>query len=254
MADSDLKSPSDTPKDTNLNVKSEISSNKGIFESFSNFFSNTYHTFVVHKSERLASAIYVITGFMPQDEPVRARLRLSAIDLIGSASRASELLMSEADRFEARCIEIATLLQTAQYAGLVSEMNAQMIGEEYGSLAQFVRTHAERISEPKNVLRKGSISEPKSLASSIRHSNKSLITKGSIGKGSSRTYISKDSSSRKNLILAIFDNRPEISLKDAVSVIPGVSEKTVQRELLDLVAQGVLMKQGNRRWTTYRKA
>jgi hypothetical protein len=40
-------------------------------------------------------------------------------------------------------------------------------------------------------------------------------------------------------------------MKDFVKVIPECSEKTIQRELLDLVGKGVLKKEGERRWSTY---
>lgn len=245
---------SDSPKDIQNDISDKISKSIDVFDAFTQFFSNSYHTFIVRKAERLASAIYVVTGFMPPDEPVRSRLRSLSLELISSSSRASELLRNEAERFESRCVEIATILETAQYAGLVSFMNAKMIGEEYGALASFVRTHAARISEPRNVLRKGSVSEPKSLSSSIRHSRKGLLETDSISKKTSKIHSDHSNTQRKGLILSLFNTKLSISLKDAVSVVIGVSEKTVQRELLDLVSQGVLIKEGKRRWTTYRLA
>jgi len=40
-------------------------------------------------------------------------------------------------------------------------------------------------------------------------------------------------------------------VKDFAKVITDISEKTIQRELLDLVQRGVIKKEGERRWSRY---
>jgi hypothetical protein len=45
-----------------------------------------------------------------------------------------------------------------------------------------------------------------------------------------------------------------IQIKDVAAVITDCSEKTIQRELSSLVEDGLLVKEGDRRWTTYRLA
>ena len=45
--------------------------------------------------------------------------------------------------------------------------------------------------------------------------------------------------------------RNNLSVKDFVTVVSEYSEKTIQRELLALVQEGVVKKQGERRWSTY---
>ena len=42
-----------------------------------------------------------------------------------------------------------------------------------------------------------------------------------------------------------------MNVKDVLGVVAGVSEKTIQRELLALVDEGILKKEGERRWTLY---
>ena len=43
----------------------------------------------------------------------------------------------------------------------------------------------------------------------------------------------------------------EYTIKDIALHIPGVSEKTVQRDLQALVSAGVLKRKGERRWSRY---
>lgn len=56
---------------------------------------------------------------------------------------------------------------------------------------------------------------------------------------------------RQNIIIALVKKHHTLTIKGFTSVIKDCSEKTIQRELLALVAKGVLKKEGERRWSTY---
>lgn len=57
--------------------------------------------------------------------------------------------------------------------------------------------------------------------------------------------------SRRALILEFLKGKDWTSIKDITEAISGCSAKTIQRELSDLVHQGVLKKKGDRRWSRY---
>ena len=57
--------------------------------------------------------------------------------------------------------------------------------------------------------------------------------------------------SRQARILTLLRAQSHLSIKDFAAVIPDCSEKTIQRELLELVEKGVIKKEGERRWSTY---
>jgi hypothetical protein len=61
-------------------------------------------------------------------------------------------------------------------------------------------------------------------------------------------------SSRREVILNVVGSRENCSIKDIASKLPQVSEKTIQRELSAMVEEGILAKEGDRRWSTYRVA
>jgi DNA-binding transcriptional ArsR family regulator len=56
---------------------------------------------------------------------------------------------------------------------------------------------------------------------------------------------------RRKIVLALIKQKPALTVKDIAKSIPGVSEKTIQRELFAMVADGILTKRGDRRWSTY---
>lgn len=56
---------------------------------------------------------------------------------------------------------------------------------------------------------------------------------------------------RTEEILGIVKKKGKVTIKDVSSEITDCSEKTIQRELQKLVSNGVLNKEGERRWSTY---
>ena len=248
---------SDTKKD-----KKELVSktNDDSFRAnFSSFLRNEHHTFVVQKTEKLASALYVVTGFIPSEDPLRTRLRTCAIELVSTSAdpdRARESRYHEG--FSSRCLEIGSILSLAQRAGFLSEMNAGILCGEYADLAVFVRDHHEKIfgnmalevsGEKPTELFETHIEKPDGTQGQ-QTPNKTIRQQTPEAK---RTQ-SKRHNSRRQAILRLLDKKDRISIKDAAKSIEGCSEKTIQRELIAMVQEGVLLKEGERRWSTYKKA
>jgi DeoR/GlpR family transcriptional regulator of sugar metabolism len=67
--------------------------------------------------------------------------------------------------------------------------------------------------------------------------------------------ISKGQQTRQAIILAFIRAKLSVSIKDICQLpdaeIKGCSEKTIQRELADLIRQGLIKKVGERRWSQY---
>ena len=56
---------------------------------------------------------------------------------------------------------------------------------------------------------------------------------------------------RRDAILGVIRKKGKVTIKDVSLTMQEVSEKTIQRELLSLVEEGVLAKEGERRWSRY---
>ena len=57
---------------------------------------------------------------------------------------------------------------------------------------------------------------------------------------------------RRNDVLNIIRAKKKVSIKDISQLLKDMSEKTIQRELAALISEGVLIKEGEKRWSTYR--
>lgn len=94
------------------------------------------------KCERLATAIYLVTNFLSDNEPMKSRLRTISLDFVrdallfkrgGGAVEANTL-----DILRENISETLSLLELAFIAGLVSEMNFTILKREYVSLRDTV--------------------------------------------------------------------------------------------------------------------
>ena len=56
---------------------------------------------------------------------------------------------------------------------------------------------------------------------------------------------------RQTAIIDLLKKKSDLTIKDFVKVITDCSEKTIQRELMELMEKGAVIKRGERRWSTY---
>lgn len=242
-------------KDTNksLQTKNSVS----FYNALGQFLKNDHHTFVVQKTEKLASAVYVVSGFMPQEDPLRVRLRNAVVELVTLSVQPQHDSLSEGvhTRFSAQCMEIGAILTLGEKAGFISPMNSKILCDEYSSLASFVRSHADKVFGGEELDRE--VAQP-TVRPTLPYKTK--VNKGQNEeaikdkKEETKTKVKDKKSDRKARILELLNIKDKINVKDASDAIPECSEKTVQRELNDLVQEGVLIKEGERRWSTYRRA
>lgn len=59
---------------------------------------------------------------------------------------------------------------------------------------------------------------------------------------------------RSTRILDFVLKNKAVSIKDICTILPAYSEKTVQRELAALIARGLIIREGERRWSVYKPA
>lgn len=97
-----------------------------------------YTVLVAKKSERLVTALYLVTDLMDDSEPIKHGLRKNSVALLSSMNTLSQI--ESKDRFaEFRTslkavTEILSLLHVAGSTGIVSEMNGKLLMDGFRSL------------------------------------------------------------------------------------------------------------------------
>jgi hypothetical protein len=197
------------------------------------------------KSEKIAHALArMLSGFEVEGNAVPETLLRSSAYLPSSIVRfaAGELEESAAmvDVFE-----LLSLVRLCVSHGVLEENNAELISQEYERIA-------EKISLGKNAspfLSLEDLAVP-SLIPPVTKPYPQGLAAGKQNKGQSIKDI-KGQNERTSAILKIVLEKQRVSIKDIALLVKDCSEKTIQRELAELVRQGLVRKEGERRWSVY---
>lgn len=217
------------------------------------------------RAERIAAALYLLTKHVSDKEPLRPSARAAGQKLLKDILELRsgfrlDAGASDTSRLHAHVRETISIAQLLAIAGYISRENADMVTRALEELSQFVDVSgttqlAERIiftredllidqtirmparSQDTPAVRPGNIN-------ATGAQEKDNVRKGPIG--------TRDNmSSRKLAILDVLRDGKKMGIRDIASFVVGVSEKTVQRELAALISDGVLKKEGEKRWSRY---
>ena len=222
------------------------------------------------RTERILAALYLITNHVREDEPVRAEVRslghklLAQVVALRGGFRAA--LPEQLANVLATIRETITLVRMLQVAGYVSRPNVSVLAHALDELGQFLSgAQDSALSDslqlerddfiPKEQL--PSMRTPDANPSAVRHTpttpTQSRTQSGvsNTPKTPGRAVQTEVHSERRELLMDILAKSGPLGIKDIAAQMVGVSEKTVQRELLALVQGGTVRKEGEKRWSTY---
>lgn len=194
------------------------------------------------KAEKIAHVLWIISG--AGEGTVRA-LATRAAELPRSVAY---LAAGEADAAAVLADVFALLsdIRTAATEQAFDKDTAQVLCKEYEELAQ--RLVAGSHPSPFLSAEDFRITPlPELGAPQLTHQPiKDIETKRT-----SNTLSNKIMSDRMSLILDFIKRNKRSSIKEIAAVVKGCSEKTIQRELGELIHQGLIRKEGERRWSVY---
>jgi DNA-binding transcriptional ArsR family regulator len=232
--------------------------------------------YIIHKkTEKITVAVYLITDFFDDNECLKWKLRAQAVSLMsfvisgnGGGTNAEHDTHSSS-AFSRTLEQLCTLLRLSVHASLLSPMNYSIIIEEYKRLENLIKTHHSHADQRTGFSFPEGFFSESSLSSSGRNGELPIKDnkrqyKGHLNRVSTAipeistknlkdTILKRETKkARKENILQLLRSRGEISIKDISSAISNCSEKTLQRELMSLIAEGIVDRIGERRWSTYK--
>lgn len=228
-----------------------------------------YLMYVFKKTEKITSALYLVSGLLKDEEPLKWEIRDKGIDLLSSSFMASSAVPGDKNSviqslFTA-ALETLSLLNVARISHLISEMNHNILVREIDQVVVLLRDRlvanaesagyvlSEAFFKTPNLFT-GGFKNPQSNgrgieSESLNQSGFSKPSSQSVSKGHVDVQVKK--TSRQEAIVNILKGQSNLTIKDFSKVIKDCSEKTIQRELLELVDKGVIKKEGERRWSRY---
>lgn len=236
------------------------------------------------KTNKLVTALYMVTDIMDVSEPLRNQLRTLGVDIL------SDIYLPSKQGINKKADQILSLLDIAFALNMISEMNSNILKKEFLKLKE--STNGSNPDWLENFLKSGDEdshsknSEDFKIASMTKISNieENLLRHNRQGnrigvqKGSTllkalngiQMSVNTANESNKNkpfnfdilkkqrreIIIKIIKDKPDgISIKDISisfhSLGQECGEKTLQRELVSMAQDGVLKKTGEKRWSRY---
>lgn len=234
---------------------------KSIFNNI--FEKDIKRVFIYKKSERLAKALHLVTPAFAESVSLRNRIDAIAIGLVDAAVLPPSSARTALSR---ELLSLSSVLSIARTGGLLSAMNADLIAREAQILLQEVATY----EEPRLFLddaptlsgiakhapkQEASFAEPRAVSTA----RKPLTPRAAPTVPGNKSQVSikdvhepKDHiKDRREAVLSVIRAKKQVGIKDISTLIRGVSEKTIQRELAALVSDGIVEKHGERRWSVY---
>lgn len=206
---------------------------------------------IIKRTLRITEALFLVTDNINQSETIRTKARSESLNLFESAV-AFVHESTEAKRHEFLRLLTTTVgfLEIAAATGLVSSMNVRLIADACELLSQSLSGGTPATLDTSFFIEKEQNETPPIPQVADKETLRETRAAPRLRVPKNETIRSKVSG-RRDTIVAVLKQKPQVSVKDITAVIPGVSEKTIQRELLALVSEGVLKKEGERRWSTY---
>lgn len=220
------------------------------------------------KTERLALATYLVTNHVSERESLRKNLRESAHSMLTLVAQSPDLFRNTEALTPVllQVRTILTLLDLLFAAGCASEMNVSIlkraytdfinflnssVGSEYSETASLQGIFDETQQKAEPVVLGGFTSKQEVVPRTAVRGGTSLLKKKK--KKSKNTSLKSRaiSTNRRVVILDMVAKTGKVTVKEVATQIPDTSPKTLQRELMNLVEEGTLKKEGNKRWTVY---
>jgi DNA-binding transcriptional ArsR family regulator len=146
--------------------------------------------------------------------------------------------------------QIERTLDLMSFGTYTTSLNFEILKKEYRNLLLAIEGDKSLIiTEPQLLI--GEIEKP--LLNKLRedngHKGHEAVIKRTTTNNTNNVHY--ENSSRSTKIIDFLKTKESGTVKDIASIFNGISEKTVQRDLLALAAAGKLLAKGEKRWRTY---
>lgn len=214
-----------------------------------------YYKYIFKKTEKMACAVfYILRGghAEAQKDSVAVNLEEAAQTLLDVAL---ETLKSTGKDLEKRAwnlkyglIRFESKLRVANAARFIDTELLEVFVHEIESVQRSLRKYVEPAVV--NPLVGGDV-----MRETIRGRRPARV-KAELTSGEHSTVSSNNVGpvlqSRRDRVLNVLRDKGEATIKDIVEVVTDCSEKTIQRELISLIKDNIVSKEGERRWSKYK--
>lgn len=238
--------------------------------SGASLFVNEHGVFMFKKIEKIVTALYMITEFFVYKEPLKWNIRNVSNSIIKdililtrkSSSKTTKTLKD----VHRGLMEVSSYVSLGHSIGLISNMNFSILNIEILKVSSEIENEIKRHPDIKETVRQDffDVNEKEVIHNKghfVSIKDNKVSAKGvtiPVKENSSKVSPKRqfmDSSvineSRRSKIIDVIKEKGRVSIKDIIFQIPKCSSKTIQRDLVKLIDDGFVLKEGDRRWSMY---
>jgi hypothetical protein len=206
-----------------------------------------YLVYICDRTQKVTQAVYRVTDLLSDKEPLKWEIREKAVAVFNNLISVQDkhLLEKRAcfEEIEKLIVQLIIIFSLLSESKTISSANFEILKEEYNAVKKIISSEKQKQDYVKLF-----------LGSSIRLPQ-SPIGQKSIGQSNGqKQWVNKNKKAnkgRKDKILNIIKDKKEVTMGELAAIFTEYSEKTIQRDLLEMVHKGLLKKQGEKRWRKY---
>ncbi|MFH1978997.1 MAG: DeoR family transcriptional regulator [Patescibacteria group bacterium] len=227
--------------------------------------SSQYLAYINDRIQRTTKALYRVTDLLSDKEPLKWEMRKKAtgvfslfISLQDEDSLLKPACFEKAEKLINQLISLFSLFTEER---TVAGINFGVLQEEFNSIKRSIVnkkrewvTPTIQLPFPKKQIQ-DQCPNGQAKGQYIGQDLSDIKQKNTIENAAKSTtkkpQYSSNNQSREDRIINIIKDRKEVSTGELSAMFSECSEKTIQRDLLAMVAKGILKKEGDKRWRKY---
>lgn len=218
-------------------------------------FVNEYYINIYKKTEKVVCAVFLITDIKKNTKDIedicteaRTSAKKSLFEIIELLSNDTLVPMGEVGSRLKSLMSLRSLLSVLASLRVVRGDLTDIVVREIDLVIQNIFSSYEERAKERVVssAEHGPLYvEKEKLPKVRRHSNVPRISRVPEG------LTDGGGGTRRDTILSVMRTKGVVSIKDIADSITDCSEKTIQRELMDMIKDNIIVREGERRWSKY---
>lgn len=214
-------------------------------------FDKSFYQRVFKRTERLLHAAFYVTdkiedkGALQIKDTVTETIITLTKDITGVLMREKSDARKPLIMCSSELLLLSSLLTLATTRGYVRESHSGLIVHEIEAVLTEINDYMHQEEKPL-------------LRSRVPHRRVDLFIRDtasegviSTARGESLGIVHSPEPNRQERIKDIIREKGQVGIKDISDTITDISEKSIQRDLNDMIAKGEVVRKGERRWSTY---
>jgi len=226
--------------------------------------------YLYERAQKLTEALYRVTELLPDQEPLKWFLRRQGLHifetLLNIKTAPPNERVKNLELISEDALQVTRVLELASSGSFISEANFQVLRREYRALVEFMLSQKTNLlpapikTESINLTGQpiGHISNGQNEADEAKETKKEEPAKTE--NNTENSFENEDAggpqaSERRGRIIDFIKRKDWVSVGELAEVFRGeTSEKTIQRDLAGMAGEGLLLKEGEKRWRKYKLA